>query len=90
MGDHANPDMLVLPGGAADRTERHGRISVAAPDIGRGLRRRIGVRFWRRAVGKQSSRDLVGGRGVHAAGTAGGTMHGLRISTARFRLQFSQ
>ena len=37
----ANPDMLVLPGGplAGHRTERHGRIGVAAPDIGRDLRR---------------------------------------------------
>ena len=59
---------------AGHRTERHGRIGVAASDIGRDLRRR----FRRRRIpGAGPLRrpdhpgDLVGGGGVHAAGAAG-------------------
>jgi hypothetical protein len=56
------------------RTERHGRLGVAASDIGGNLRRRIRPRRISGAGPLHKpgrSGDLVDGRGIHAAGAAG-------------------
>ena len=68
---------------AGHRTDRHGRIGVAASDISRDLRRRL----WRRGLpragprrGTGHSGDLVGRGGVHAAGAAGRALRPHRAS----------
>ena len=68
---------------AGHRAERHGRIGVAAPDIGRDLRRGL----WRGGIPRAGplrraghTGDLVGRGGVHAAGAAGRALRPHRAS----------
>ena len=68
---------------ARHRAERHGRIGVAAPDIGRDLRRG----FWRRRIpragplrGAGHSGHLVGCGRLHAAGASGRALRPHRAS----------